>query len=56
MLSLEKTPLEKLEGDLTEHLGRELTAREKFYLALSEACSSSPQPPGDEQYRAADDV
>ncbi len=53
MLSLEKTPLEKLEGDLTEHLGRELTAREKFYLALSEACSS-PQPPRDEQYRAAD--
>jgi hypothetical protein len=55
MLSLEKTPLEKLEGDLTEHLGRELTAREKFYLALSEACSSLPQQqPGDEQYRAAD--
>jgi len=53
MLTLEKTQLEKLEGDLTEHLGRELTAREKFYLALSEACSSYVPHPEDREHREA---
>ncbi len=53
MLTLEKTQLEKLEGDLTEHLGRELTPREKFYLALSEACASSAPHSQDEEHREA---
>jgi hypothetical protein len=53
MLTLEKTQLEKIEGDLTEHLGRELTAREKFYLALSEACAPSVPRPEDKEHREA---
>ena len=33
-----------LENQLAAKLGRELTAREKFYLALSEACAPSRLP------------
>ena len=40
MLSLEKTRLENLEEQLREELGRELTPKEKFYLAISESCAS----------------
>jgi len=39
----DETPLEKLQELLREQLGRELTPREKFYLALAEACAP-PQP------------
>src|SRR5438045_5078963 len=38
-LSDPEPQLEKLEKQLRERLGRELTAREKFYVALSEACN-----------------
>jgi hypothetical protein len=40
-------PLEELEKQLAEKLGRELTAREKFYVAFSEACASSRELPLD---------
>jgi hypothetical protein len=39
--------LDELEKQLVEKLGRELTAREKFYVALSEACAPSRELPLD---------
>jgi hypothetical protein len=39
--------LDELEKRLAEKLGRELTAREKFYVALSEACAPSRELPLD---------
>jgi hypothetical protein len=35
-----ETPLEKQEELLREALGQELTPRQKFYLALAEACAT----------------
>ena len=44
----------QLEGEMREELGRELMPREKFYLALSEACSSSqPNRPEEEERQEA---
>jgi len=37
----DETGLEVLEKRVAAELGRELTAREKFYLAFSEACAAS---------------
>ena len=37
----DQTGLEVLEQRVAAKLGRELTAREKFYLAFSEACAAS---------------
>jgi hypothetical protein len=37
----DETGLEVLEQRVAEELGRELTAREKFHLAFSEACAAS---------------
>jgi hypothetical protein len=37
--------LDDLEKQLAQKLGRELTAREKFYVALSEACAPSRELP-----------
>jgi hypothetical protein len=34
-----ETRLEELENRVQYHLGRELTPREKFYLAMAEACA-----------------
>ena len=34
----DESEVEALESHLEEQLGRELTAREKFYIALSQAC------------------
>jgi hypothetical protein len=39
----ENVTLEPVEKRVEEELGRELTPREKFYLALAEACT----PPSD---------
>src|SRR5579864_1435304 len=39
-LLFEETSLQKQEKRVREELGRELTSREKFYLALAEACSA----------------
>lgn len=39
--------LDDLEKQLAQKLGRELTAREKFYVALSEACAPSRELPLD---------
>jgi hypothetical protein len=36
----EESEVEELQGRLEEQLGRKLTPREKFYIALSEACLS----------------
>lgn len=44
----EETDLDELEKQLKEKLGRELTPREKFYVALSEACITRPEPFQDE--------
>jgi len=41
MCSEENTTLEPVEKRVEEELGRELTPREKFYLALAEACTPS---------------
>ena len=41
MVSQDKTGFEALEQRVATELGRELTAREKFHLAFSEACIES---------------
>jgi hypothetical protein len=54
MLFLKENRLEELERQLREKLGRELTPREKFYLALSDACTASqPGQPREERQEAA---
>jgi CheY-like chemotaxis protein len=40
----DETPLQKRENRVREELGRELTPRERFYLAMAEACA--PVQPG----------
>ena len=37
----EKIALEPVEKRVEEELGRELTPRERFYIALAEACTPS---------------
>lgn len=39
MLAQQEPSLEHLERLLQHSLGREITAREKFYLAMAEACA-----------------
>jgi hypothetical protein len=49
----EKITLEPVERRVEEELGRELTPREKFYLALAEACTPSPDRSPDVEYQKA---
>ena len=51
-LLFEETSLDKQEKRVRERLGRELTSREKFYLALAEACSGLER----EQFEAPESV
>jgi hypothetical protein len=44
----DETEMEELEKELKEKLGRELTPREKFYIALSQACITRQVPSQDE--------
>lgn len=53
MCSEENTTLEPVEKRVEEELGRELTPREKFYLALAEACSPSSDRSEDVEYQKA---
>jgi hypothetical protein len=48
-LSESETRLEELEKRWMGRLGRELTPREKFYLAFAESCTPPNQPPPAEQ-------
>ena len=43
MLQNQEQSLDHVERVLQQTLGRELTAREKFYLALAEAARSKPE-------------
>jgi hypothetical protein len=43
-LSESETRLEEVEKRWMVKLGRELTAREKFYLAFAESCAAQNQP------------
>jgi hypothetical protein len=49
----EKITLEQVEKRVEEELGRELTPREKFYLALAEACTPSADRSQDVEYQKA---
>jgi CheY-like chemotaxis protein len=44
VLCEEATSLQRQERLLSDQLGRELTSREKFYLALADACAPLEQP------------
>jgi hypothetical protein len=48
----EKITPEPVEKRVEEELGRELTPREKFYLALAEACTPSSDGSQDEYQKA----
>jgi hypothetical protein len=49
----EKITLEPVEKRVEKELGRELTPREKFYLALAEACTPSSDRSQDVEYQKA---
>ena len=49
----ENVTLEPVEKRVEEELGRELTPREKFYLALAEACTPSSDHSQDVEYQKA---
>jgi hypothetical protein len=49
----EKITLEPVEKRVEEELGRELTPRERFYLALAEACTPSSDRSQDVEYQKA---
>jgi hypothetical protein len=40
MRCAQENGLEKLERELKEKLGRDLTPREKFYVAMSDVCTT----------------
>jgi hypothetical protein len=48
-----ETRLEVLESRVRQNLGRELTPRDKFYLAMAEACAPSEPPIKEELPEAA---
>jgi hypothetical protein len=50
----EKITLEPVERRVEEELGRELTPREKFYLALAEACTPSSNRSQEVEYKLAE--